>query len=126
VLSEGGVESRCELIAVDFFQSVPPGGDAYMMKHIIHDWEDEKSLKILRNCHRVMSSGGKLLVIEMVVPEGNAPSLSKFLDLEMLLFLRSYERTEKEYRTLFNKAGFELARVVPTETPYSVVEGVRH
>jgi SAM-dependent methyltransferase len=120
-----GVESRCELVAGDFFESVPPGGDAYMMKHIIHDWEDDKSLKILRNCHRVMNPGGRLLVVEMVVPEGNAPSPGKFLDLEMLLFLRSCERTEKEYRALFHKGGFELTRVVPTDTPYSVVEGVR-
>ncbi|HEX2225577.1 MAG TPA: methyltransferase [Candidatus Binatia bacterium] len=120
-----GVESRCELVAGDFFDSVPPGGDAYMMKHIIHDWEDEKAIKILRNCHRVMDPEGRLLVIEMVVPEGNAPSPSKFLDLEMLLFLRSCERTEKQYRELFKKGGFELTRVVPTSTPYSIVEGVR-
>jgi hypothetical protein len=73
----------------------------------------------------VMNSNGRLLVIEMVLPEGNKPSLGKFLDLEMLVFLRSCERTEKEYRALLDKAGFELARVVPTDTPYSIVEGVR-
>jgi O-methyltransferase domain/Dimerisation domain len=125
VLRTQGVERRCELVAGDFFQSVPPGGDAYVMKHIIHDWEDEKSIQILRNCHGVMNSNGRLLVVEMVLPEGNKPSLGKFLDLEMLVFLRSCERTEKEYRALLDKAGFELARVVPTDTPYSIVEGVR-
>jgi hypothetical protein len=120
-----GLEGRCELLSGDFFQSVPDGADAYMMKHIIHDWEDEKSARILGNCRRVINPKGRVLVIEMVVPEGNVPSPSKFLDLEMLLFLRSYERTEKEFRTLFRSAGFELTRVVPTETPYSIIEGVR-
>ena len=95
------------------------------MKHIIHDWEDDKSIKILRNCHGAMTGQGKVLVVEMIVPEGNAPSPSKFVDLEMLLFLHSYERTEKEYAALFAKAGFELTRVIPTESPYSIVEGVR-
>jgi hypothetical protein len=64
------------------------------MKHIIHDWEDERALKVLRNCHRAMATNGKLLVVEMVIPEGNTPAPGKFLDLEMLLFLHSYERTE--------------------------------
>jgi SAM-dependent methyltransferase len=125
VLKRQGVERRCEFVAGDFFESVPRACDAYIMKHIIHDWEDDKSLKILRNCHRAMNPKGRLLVVEMVVPEGNAPSPSKFLDLEMLLFLHSLERTEKEYRALFTEAGFELTRVVPTPTPYSIVEGVR-
>jgi hypothetical protein len=99
---------------------------AYIMKHIIHDWEDEKAVQILRNCRRAMTGEGKLLVVEMVVPEGNAPSPSKFLDLEMLLFLHSYERTEKEYAALFASAGFRLTRVVPTASPYSIIEGVRN
>ena len=72
-----------------------------------------------------MTEGGKVLVVEMVIPEGDAPSLGKFLDLEMLLFLRSFERTEAEYRTLFERAGFEITRIVPTPSPYSVIEGVR-
>ena len=84
------------------------------MKHIIHDWEDEKSITILRNCRQAMTGNGKVLVVEMVVPEGNTPSMSKFLDLEMLLFLHSHERTEKEYGALFEKAGLTLTRVVPT------------
>jgi hypothetical protein len=125
VVRQQGVGDRCELAAGDFFQSVPAGADAYMMKHIIHDWDDEKSARVLGNCHRAMDPKGRVLVIEMVVPEGNVPSPSKLLDLEMLLFLRGYERTEKEFRALFRSAGFELTRVVPTETPYSIIEGVK-
>ena len=121
----GLISGRCEAVSGDFFTSVPAGGDAYIMKHIIHDWDDEHSLKILRNCHESMTEGGKVLVVEMVIPEGDAPSLGKFLDLEMLLFLRSFERTEAEYRALFERAGFEITRIVPTPSPYSVIEGVR-
>ncbi len=124
LLDAQGVGARCELVAGDFFQSAP-AAEAYIMKHIIHDWEDEKSIKILRNCHGAMTGKGKVLVVEMVVPEGNAPSPGKFIDLEMLLFLHGYERTEKEYAALFEKGGFKLTRVVPTESPYSIVEGVR-
>ena len=117
--------ARCETAGGDFFVSVPAGGDAYIMKHIIHDWEDERALTILRNCHRAMTENGRLLVVEMVIPEGNAPSPGKFLDLEMLVFLHSFERTAAEYRSLFERAGFKLTRIVPTQSPYSVIEGVR-
>ena len=123
LLAEEGVRGRCQVVAGDFFQSVP-AADAYIMKHIIHDWEDEKSIQILRNCRRAMTDAGKVLIVEMVVPEGNASSPSKFLDLEMLLFLHSYERTEKEYAELLAKAGFKLTRVIATDSPYSIVEGV--
>jgi hypothetical protein len=125
VIEEHGVGGRCDAVGGDFFASVPAGGDAYIMKHIIHDWEDERALTILQNCHRAMTENGKLLVVEMVIPEGNTPSLGKFLDLEMLLFLHSYERTEAEYRALFERAGFKLTRIVPTPSPHSVIEGVR-
>ena len=106
--------------------SVPTDGDAYIIKHIIHNWDDEHALTILRNCHRAMTGNGRLLVVEMVIPEGNAPSLGKLLDLEMLvLFLHAHERTEAEYRALFERAGFRLTRIVPTKSPYGVIEGVR-
>jgi hypothetical protein len=119
-----GIGGRCETVAGDFFQSVP-AAQAYIMKHIIHDWEDEKAVTILRNCRQAMTGNGRLLVVEMVVPEGNVPSPGKFLDLEMLLFLHSHERTEKEYAALFANAGFKLNRVVQTASPYSIIEGVR-
>lgn len=118
------LSERCEAVEGDFFKSVPAGGDGYIMKHIIHDWDDERSLTILRNCRAAMKEGGKLFVVEMVIPEGNTPSTGKFLDLEMLLFMNSFERTEAEYRDLYERAGFELTRVVPTPSPYSVIEGV--
>jgi len=119
------LSERCQLVAGNFFVSVPQGADAYLMRHIIHDWDDERSLRILRNCHTAMPDGGKLLVIESVIPPGNDPFAGKFLDLVMLLIPGGRERTEQEYRLLFEKAGFELTRIVPTRTEMSIVEGVR-
>ncbi len=116
---------RCQLVSGDFFQSVPSGADAYVMRHIIHDWDDEKSLTILRNCHAVMAQGNKLLLVESVIPSGNDPFMGKFLDLTMMLIPGGKERTEDEYRELYDKAGFDLVRIVPTSTEVSVVEGIR-
>ncbi|TDH17814.1 methyltransferase [Segetibacter sp. 3557_3] len=119
-----GVGDRCERINGDFAESVPAGGDIYILKHIIHDWNDEQCVTILANCRKAMAPGGKLLVVEMVLPEGNEPSIGKFLDLQMLLFLPGCERTEAEYRTLFEKAGLEVSRVLPTPSPFSIIEGI--
>lgn len=124
LLEKHGVANRCETVGGNFFESAPAGGDAYMMKHIIHDWNDEECVTILKHCRKGISSGGKLLVIEMVVPTGNEPSLSKLLDLQMLAVLPGCERTEAEYSTLFSEAGFKLTKIVPTMSPYSVIEGV--
>jgi hypothetical protein len=93
------------------------------LRHIIHDWDEEKCLTILLNCHRAMRPASKLLVIESVIPPGNEPFHGKFLDLHMLLIPGGKERTENEYRTLFEQAGFELTRIVPTGTEVSIVEG---
>ena len=120
-----GVSDRCQLIGGNFFETVPEGADAYLMRHIIHDWDDEKSLTILRNCHAVMPTDGKLLVVESVIPPGNEPFAGKFLDLVMLLIPGGKERTEAEYRALYEEAGFELSRIVPTNTELSIVEGVK-
>ncbi len=125
LLAAHGVSEKCETIGGDFFENVPTGGDAYIMKHIIHDWNDEQCITILQNCSNAMTAGGKILVVEMVVPEGNEPSPAKFLDLQMLQYLPGCERTENEYRELFYKAGFELTRIVPTMSPFSIIEGVR-
>ena len=95
------------------------------MRHIIHDWDDEKSLTILRNCHQAMSANSKLLVVESVIPPGNEPFGGKFLDLVMLLIPGGKERSEDEYRALFGEAGFDLTRVVPTSTEISIVEGMK-
>ncbi len=125
LLEKEGVRHRVELASGDFFQSVPGGADAYMMKHIIHDWDDEHSITILQNIRSAMNENGKVLVIEMVVPEGNEPSASKMLDIQMLVMETGKERTEDEYRMLLESSGFRLTRIIPTKSPYSVIEGER-
>ena len=96
-----------------------------MMKWIIHDWDDEKATVILKNIHRAMDEKGKLLLIEMVVLEGNQPDLSKFLDLDMMVMTGGRERTEAEFKSLLAASGFELARVIRTPSPVCVIEAVR-
>jgi hypothetical protein len=118
------LDGRCRTMAGDFFQSVPEGGDLYLMKNIIHDWAEDRALAILRNCRTPLQGKpkGRLLLLEFVVPPGNVPHMSKILDLEMLFFPGGRERTEQEYAELFAKAGFRLTRVIPTKSPYSVIE----
>jgi ubiquinone/menaquinone biosynthesis C-methylase UbiE len=125
VLDDEGVLARCELVWGDFFESVPVGADAYLMKHIIHDWDDERALLILRNCHRAMASDGRLLLVEMVIAPGNEPHFGKIQDLEMLVAPGGRERTEAEYRKLLAEAGFKLTRIIPTKSPMSIVEAVK-
>ena len=122
-LEKAGLSDRCKVVGGNFFESVPEGADAYMMRHVIHDWDDDKSLTILRNCHAAMSSNSKLLIVESVIPPGNGPFGGKLLDLVMLLIPGGKERTEDEYRTLLDEAGMELSRIVPTSTEISVIEG---
>ncbi|AKG21840.1 methyltransferase [Calothrix sp. 336/3] len=119
------VGDRCTLVSGDFFESVPSGGDAYILKMIIHDWSDELAIKILKNCRTVMPKDGKLLIVEQVVPPGNQASFSKFLDLHMLLMCEGgCERTEEEFQVLLEKAGFQMTRIVPLESVMSVVEAI--
>lgn len=120
-----GLNGRCQLVAGDFFSSVPDGGDLYLMKHIIHDWDDEKCITILRNCRRAMNEQGRVIVVDQVVPQGNAPSLGKFTDLLMLVMVGGKERTEEEFRTLFNAAGLKLTRIIQTQSPMSIIEGAK-
>jgi ubiquinone/menaquinone biosynthesis C-methylase UbiE len=120
-----GLTDRCELIAGSFFDSVPAGADAYFMRHIIHDWDDERLLTILRNCHRAMPAHARLLVVESVIPPGNEPFAGKFLDLVMLMIPGGKERTAEEYKTLFAEAGFQLNRIVPTDSEVSVIEAAK-
>ena len=123
LLSEEGVSNRVELVSGDFFQSIPAGADAYMMKHIIHDWDDDSSTRILKNVRSAMSENGKVLIIEMVVPQSSEPSPSKALDILMLVMEGGKERTRDEYAELLKAAGFRLTAVIPTSSPYSVIEG---
>jgi O-methyltransferase domain/Dimerisation domain len=125
-IADSDVASRCELVGGDFFQVVPAGGDAIIMKWIIHDWNDEQSTAIMKNCHRALPDGGKLILVEAVVPENQEPDFSKFIDLNMLVMTGGRERTEAEFRELYGSAGFRLTRVVPTESPFSVIEGVKN
>jgi hypothetical protein len=119
-----GLTDRCQAVTGNFFESVPGGADAYLMRHIIHDWDDQKASLILRNVHRALAGKGKLLLVEGVVRPGNDPSFTKLLDLTMLVMPGGKERTEAEYRELLAGAGFRLARIVPTESEISVIEAV--
>jgi hypothetical protein len=120
-----GLAQRCQLIGGSFFESVPAGADAYLLRHIIHDWDDPQALTILRNIHKVLDSSGRLLVVEAVIPAGNEPFFGKLLDLTMLTIPGGRERTADEYRALFRAAGFTLSRIVPTACEVSVIEGKR-
>lgn len=118
-----GLSDRCSTETGDFFTKVTPGADAYIMKHIIHDWDDEKALMILRNIRTAMgATRGRVILLESVLPAGNAPDLGKIIDLEMLLMPGGKERTADEFEALFTRAGFELTRIVPTQSPLSVIE----
>jgi ubiquinone/menaquinone biosynthesis C-methylase UbiE len=126
LLEKEGVADRVELKTGDFFESIPGGADAYMMKFIIHDWDDDRALKILRNIHHVLPHDGRLLLVEMVVPAGNEPHFSKIQDLEMLVSPGGVERTPDEYRDLLAQSGFELRRIIPTKSPLSIVEAFKN
>jgi hypothetical protein len=125
LLEKEGVAERVEMKRGSFFEAVPAGADAYLMKHIIHDWDDERSLTILKNIHRAMPAHGKLLLVEMVITNGNEPHFGKVQDMEMLVSPGGIERTESEYRELLRQAGFELTRIIPTASPLSIVEAVK-
>ena len=123
-LASGEYGKRCQVVGGDFFANVPAGGDLYMLKHIIHDWDDARSAIILRNCREAMAAGGRVLVVEGVMPPGNVASNSKLWDVVMLaLTPGGRERTEEEYAELFGQAGLCLSRVVPTNAVVSIVEG---
>lgn len=124
-IEAAGLSDRCEIVGGNFFEAVPGNADAWFMRHIIHDWDDEKSLTILKNCHTAMPADAKLLVVESVIPAGNEPFAGKFLDLVMLMIPGGKERTAEEYRSLFAEAGFELTRVIPTESELSIIECVK-
>jgi hypothetical protein len=124
LLAAQEVTGRVEKAAGDFFAAVP-AADAYIMKHIIHDWDDERSTAILENIGRAIRDGGKLLIVETVVPDTNEPHYSKLLDLEMLTSPGGRERTASEYEALLAAAGFRLTRIIPTKSPFSIVEAVK-
>jgi len=123
-LAIAGLEGRCQAIAGNFFESVPEGADAYLLKNVLHDWDDDSAIAILKNCRRAMSASGKLLAIEVVLSEPPGPFFENLLDLNMLVMSGGRERTEAEYRRLFEASGFQLTRRIPTMAPTSVIEAM--
>jgi hypothetical protein len=114
------------IVGGDFFDAVPAGGDAYMIKLVIHDWDDQRARQILRNCRSVMRAQAKLLVVDYVIGGQDEPDIGKFVDLEMLVLTSGgRERPEAEFRHLYDESGFELLRVVPTRSLRCVIEGMR-
>ena len=124
-LAAAGMTDRCQIVAGNFFESVPEGANAIAMKWIIHDWNDEQSITIMKNCARALPDNGKLILVEAVVPPGDEMHFAKFIDLNMLVMTGGKERTEEEFRQLYEGAGFKLTRIVATESPFSVIEGVK-
>jgi ubiquinone/menaquinone biosynthesis C-methylase UbiE len=124
VVAKSTAANRVEFAGGDFFVSVPAGGDAYIMKHIIHDWDDERALTILRNIKRAMNPGGRVLLVESVIADGNNQDFGKLMDVEMLVSPGGKERTAAEYEELFANAGLRMTRIVPTKSAYSIVEAV--
>jgi hypothetical protein len=125
---DAGVAERCEFVAGDFFESVPPGGDAYLLKSVLHNWNDEKSALILRACGRAMPRGAKLLLVERIFPArldvSPAHQAVARSDLNMLVGPGGCERTEAEFRNLLGAAGFTPVEVFATSTEFSIIEGV--
>jgi hypothetical protein len=120
-----GVADRCRTVPIDFFKSVPAGGDTYILKNIIHDWDDSRSITILKNIRTALANTkqGKVLLLELVIGPGGNP-LGYLADIEMMVLPGGRERSEEEYRSLFERAGFRLTRIVPTQSPQSIIEAV--
>jgi O-methyltransferase/methyltransferase family protein len=124
LLAGSGVADRCEAAEGNFFDAVPSGADAYILSWIIHDWDDDRSITILKNCRRAVARDGRVLVIELVIPPGNEASLGKLYDIHMLAMTGGRERREDEYRELLAAADLRLTRVIPTSDPRSIIEAV--
>jgi len=125
VIEGEGLIDRCELIRGDFFKEVPSGADVHVLKHIIHDWDDERAIRILANCQRALRPNGRVLLVEMVIPAENAPGPAQLIDLNMLVLLGGRERSEAEFAALLKKADFKPPRWIHTDTPFVVIEAQR-
>ena len=122
-LSATDVHDRLRIEGGDFFSGVPAGANAYVLRHIIHDWEDRDAIAILNECRKVMAPGGRVLIVEMVIPPAGEPGFGRWLDLMMLL-VAGRERTKEEYSRLLSEAGLTMSRVIPTASDVSIIEGV--
>ena len=124
-LASAGLTSRCEVVGGDFLHDVPIG-DTYLLSHVLHNWDDDHCVRIMRNCRDAMASGGHIVVFEQVMPERTTkPERATEMDVGMLVLTGGRERTEGEYRRLFAAAGLELSRVLPTASPRYVLVGSR-
>lgn len=124
ILEAAGVAGRCAVVGGDFFREVPPGGDAYLLRRIIHDWDDADTVAILRVCRRAVPAGGKLLLIEAVIGPANQPDFTTLSDINMMVAQGGRERTPAEFAALLADAGFALTRVLPTAWRSSIIEAV--
>jgi hypothetical protein len=124
LLAKYGTADRVEIVPGSFFDSAPAGADLYILKNIIHDWPDEQAVTILRNVRAAATPGATLLLVEAVIPDHDRQFLAKWIDMEMLIGVAARERTEDEYRKLYQEAGFRLTGVVPTASPFSLVQGL--
>ena len=121
-IAAAGLSNRCRIEGGDFFQSVPAGAEAYLLRWIVHDWDHDRAITILRNCGRAMKRSGRILLVEAILPPGDEPHPSKLLDMAMLIGLGGQERNRDEYEALLEEAGLRLVRVVPTASPMSISE----
>lgn len=124
VLAGLGVSDRAECVGGNFLESVPEGGDTYVLSWTIHDWDDDDAVRILRNIRRAMGDSGRLIIIDEVPPEGDTPHFGKFEDIVMLTLLTGHVRTEAEYVDLFERSGFRHKETRPTRAPTSVIVAV--
>ena len=115
-------KKRCRFVAGDFFKEAPSGGDAYLLKYILHDWDDEHAGLILKNCRKAMSPKAKLIVIEQLLPPANKPHYSKLTDIHMMVLSGGIERSKRDFAKLFGSAGFEIKRIVPTSYLLNIIE----
>ncbi|MBW4589490.1 acetylserotonin O-methyltransferase [Aetokthonos hydrillicola Thurmond2011] len=123
ILKEHGIIERCKVIGGSFFDFVPPSGDAYLLKYIIHDWDDERAIAILKNCRQAMPAHGKILIIEKVILENSPSPLARMFDINMLVMCPGgKERTEEEFKAILEQAGLEIARIVPTIEEICIIE----
>ncbi len=128
-IAESGLAERCDAVGGSFFEGVPAGADAYLVKHVIHDWDDERAIRILRHCRAVLPDGGKVLIVEgLYPPRIDASPLARGAaanDVNMLVNTGGRQRSEPEFRALYAASGLTLARIVPTQAGVSVIEGVK-
>lgn len=121
-INRAGLAGRCRVAVGDFFQAVPAHASAYILSRVLHVFDDQECAQILANCRRAMKDSGRVLIVERVLPDGNAPSFAKLGDLNMLVLTGGLERTAAEYRLLLEAAGFALSNIVNTDSEMSVIE----